>query len=163
MAASSPDKKGRIFFGWWIVFVFSIFAAYGAGVGHALVCRTNFKTRNKGITPTKWQAAKVYDELQAYYDEKETGNVLNRSGDWFKRLFKTGVVAVWMGYYHKHNVEATYEEMTGNGGREVSGDSTPPPANPGGDVRLWRCVKFQNGGQTVGGQKTRGWKNFPTP
>ncbi len=85
-----------------------------AGAGHHLVCRKNFETRVKKITPTKWQAAKVFDELQAHYDEKESGNWMNRGFDWFKRFFKTGVVTVCPGYFHKHNVEATYEELTGS-------------------------------------------------
>ncbi len=32
MAVSSPDKKGKIFYGWWIVLVASILSTYGSGV-----------------------------------------------------------------------------------------------------------------------------------
>lgn len=83
-----------------------------AGAGHDLLCRVDFKTRDKGITPTKWQAAKVYFEIQDFYDEKESGNWLNRAGNWISRKVKTGVVIVWLGYWHKFNVLASYEEMT---------------------------------------------------
>jgi hypothetical protein len=82
-----------------------------AGVGHDLVCRSDFKTREKGITPTKYQAAQVFWEIQDYYDEKESGNWLNRSWDWIKRYVKTGVVVVAWGYWHKFKVTATYEEI----------------------------------------------------
>lgn len=32
MPASSPDKKGKVFYGWWIVLVASILSTYGSGV-----------------------------------------------------------------------------------------------------------------------------------
>ncbi len=88
-----------------------------AGAGHDLLCRSDFTTRDKKIALSKWQAAKVFDELQAFYDEKESGNWLNRSWDWFARGFKTGVVAFVppfiCDYWHKFKVNATYEEITG--------------------------------------------------
>jgi len=34
-------------------------------------------------------------------------------GDWLKRWVKWGVVRVAPGYFHKHGVYATYEEMAG--------------------------------------------------
>jgi hypothetical protein len=32
MAVSYPDKKGKVFYGWWIVLVISILSTYGNGV-----------------------------------------------------------------------------------------------------------------------------------
>lgn len=83
-----------------------------AGAGHDLVCRSDFETREKNIRPTKWQAAKVFEELQDYYDEQESGNWLNRGWDWICRKVKTGVVVMAWGYWRRFNVLATYEEMT---------------------------------------------------
>ncbi len=86
-----------------------------AGAGHDLLCRSDFMTREKKISPTKWQAARVFLELQEFYDEKESGNWFNRTWDWIRRTGKTGVVIVAWGYWHKFKVSATYEEIT-NGG-----------------------------------------------
>jgi len=83
-----------------------------AGIAHDLVCRTNFKTAD-GKPITKWIAAKVYLELQYYFDHMESGNVFNRVWDWVSRGVKTSVVIVWPGYWHKFNIEATYEEIVG--------------------------------------------------
>ena len=83
-----------------------------AGAGHDLVCRSNFKTRKKGIVPTKTQAARVFLELQEFYDQKESGNIFNRGWDWIRRYFKTGIVMAAWGYWHQYKVMATYEEMT---------------------------------------------------
>lgn len=88
-----------------------------AGAGHDLVCRSDFQTREKKITPTKAQAADIFYELQDFYDEKETGNFFNRSWDWICRQVKTAMVAYVPSficdYWHKFKVNATYEEIKG--------------------------------------------------
>jgi hypothetical protein len=56
-------------------------------------------------------AAAIYKEFQQYYDERETGNWFNRVWDWIKRLIKTEVVEWTQGYFHKHPVMATYDEL----------------------------------------------------
>ncbi len=78
-----------------------------AGIIHDLVCRSDFKPEIGKI-----DAGKIYLEAQGYYDQKESGNVFNRLWDWFRRGFKTSVVWVAPGYWHKFPVMATYEELT---------------------------------------------------
>ena len=77
-----------------------------AGAVHDYVCRTD-----SDPVCDKTMAAKIYLELQRYYDEKETGNWLNRGWDWFRRGFKVSVVWIAPGYFHKFPVMATYEEI----------------------------------------------------
>jgi hypothetical protein len=79
-----------------------------AGAIHDYLCRID-----SDPVVSKWTAARVYEEFQAFYDQKESGNIFNRAWDWIRRIVKTGVVAVAPGYFHRHKVMATYEEMTG--------------------------------------------------
>jgi hypothetical protein len=97
-----------------------------SGAGHDLTCRTNFVTREKKISPTKLQSARIYLELQKYFDAMErkrwdnsTWKVWakdqpNRFLDFVTRYGKAGFVAVCPDfvYWHKYTVEATYEEMS---------------------------------------------------
>ena len=77
-----------------------------AGAGHDYLCR-----KDSDPVVDKITAAKVYLELQDYFDMKETGNIFNRAWDWIRRGVKIGFVAVWPGYFHKFPVMATYEEI----------------------------------------------------
>ena len=78
-----------------------------AGAIHDYLCR-------KDSIPicTKEVAAEVYREFQAYYDSLETG-WLNRIWDWIRRKFKCDVVKIAPGYFHRHRVSATFEELAG--------------------------------------------------
>lgn len=79
-----------------------------SGAIHDYLCRID-----SDPVVDKETAAKVYKEFQAFYDEKETGNILNRFWDWLARSFKTEVVEIAPGYFHRHLVLATYEEIKG--------------------------------------------------
>jgi hypothetical protein len=79
-----------------------------AGAVHDYLCRIDSRP-----VVTKWQAAQVYFDIQDYFDEKESGNWINRGWDWICRQVKTGVVIVAPGYFHKYKVMATYEEIVG--------------------------------------------------
>jgi hypothetical protein len=74
-----------------------------------------FSRSNSDPVVDKKTAARIYEEFQAYYDEMESGNWLNRAWDWIRRTVKSAVVAVtpWPRYFHKYRVEATYEEIAG--------------------------------------------------
>lgn len=78
-----------------------------AGAIHDYLCRKDSIPRC-----TKEVAAEVYREFQAYYDSLETG-WLNRIWDWIRRKFKCDVVKIAPGYFHRHRVSATFEELTG--------------------------------------------------
>jgi len=96
-----------------------------AGTGHDLTCRSDFITREKKISPTKLQSARIYLELQRHFDRLERKqwksskwqdwalDQPNRLWDLFKRGGKTAIVIVVPGYFHKHKVMATFEEMSG--------------------------------------------------
>lgn len=96
-----------------------------AGAGHDLACRSDFETREKHIRPTKWQAAKIYLEIQEHFDALErlkwkyvkwhkwAGDQVNRGWDWTRRYVKTGVVIAAPGYFHKFRVLSSYEEISG--------------------------------------------------
>lgn len=93
-----------------------------AGAGHDLVCRYDFVTRQKGLSPTKLQAARIYLELQRYFDgiRRDSGlrqdrlrECLSRGGERIKRGVKTAIVIVAPGYWRRHKVAATYEELRG--------------------------------------------------
>lgn len=61
---------------------------------------------------TKKQAADVYLEIMACRDGlSDKGGALGAINLFARRWFKYGVVLVWPGYFHKHSVAATYEEM----------------------------------------------------
>ena len=70
------------------------------GVVHDYLCRIDSVP-----VVTKKVAADVYLEIMKY-----------RCNSWWRRWLKYGVVRVWPGYFHKHTVEATYEEMSGKKG-----------------------------------------------
>ena len=74
-----------------------------------------FSRSNSIPVVDKKTAARIYEEFQAYYDEMESGNWLNRAWDWIRRKFKAGFVYVTPvpNYFHKYTVEATYEEIVG--------------------------------------------------
>jgi hypothetical protein len=79
-----------------------------AGGWHDYFCRTD-----SDPVVDKETAAKIYEEFQSFYDEQEAGGFFNRLWDWICRHVKTDVVRVAQGYFHKHKVMATYEEMKG--------------------------------------------------
>jgi hypothetical protein len=87
-----------------------------AGTGHDLVCRSDFFPKIDKIT-----AAMVYAELAAFEDaqsekqENETGlwKLWQIFHDFITRRVKRNVVIVAPGYFQKHKIMATYEEMAG--------------------------------------------------
>lgn len=63
---------------------------------------------------TKKQAADVYLEVMACRDGlPDRGSTLGAVSLFCRRWIKYGVVRVWPGFFHKHKVSATYEEMSG--------------------------------------------------
>lgn len=78
------------------------------GVVHDYLCRSNSIP-----LVTKKIAADCYFEVMETSDRiKATGNG-QLIKFWFRRWMKYSVVLVAPGYFHKHLVEATYEEMRG--------------------------------------------------
>lgn len=79
------------------------------GVVHDYLCR-----KNSVPVVTKTLAAAVYFEvMEASAAGKPDQEWYNRLDMWLRRWVKYGFVKVWPGYFHKHLVEATYEEMIG--------------------------------------------------
>jgi len=76
-----------------------------AGAIHDYLCR-----KDSDPVCTKEMAAAVYLEFQTYYDGMERG-CMNAAWDWIRRRFKRDVVLVAPGYFHKHKVMATFEDM----------------------------------------------------
>ena len=66
--------------------------------------------RNSVPVVGKDTAAAVYEEFQIYYDDMEKG-FFNRLWDWIRRLIKTDAVELTPGYFHRHSVTATYEDL----------------------------------------------------
>ena len=84
-----------------------------AGVGHDYFCR-----KDSEPVVTKKVAADLYFELQ---ELKDKGKELNqkayrRAWRFIKRHFKTSVVRVAPGYFHKLNVLSPLEEVQGKDG-----------------------------------------------
>jgi len=90
-----------------------------AGCGHDLVCRSDFRP-----PVSKTQGAKIYLELQQYYDAMESSeypdtkwgkicSLTNILWDKTRRGTKVSVVWIAPGYFQKHKVMATYTEITG--------------------------------------------------
>lgn len=78
------------------------------GVVHDYLCRSDSRP-----VVTKKIAADCYFEVMECSDQlKATGN-LQLVRFWFRRWLKYSVVLVAPGYFHKHKVMATYEEMAG--------------------------------------------------
>ena len=77
------------------------------GVAHDYLCR-------KDSIPivTKSKAAAVYREIMAYVDSTKNRSWLGRLDAWWRRTVKSGFVAVCPGYFHRHTVRATFEEMS---------------------------------------------------
>lgn len=59
---------------------------------------------------SKTVCAQIYLEFQKYYDLME-GGFFNTIWDFIRRWTKTSVVWIAPGYFHKHRVMATYEEI----------------------------------------------------
>jgi hypothetical protein len=78
-----------------------------AGTIHDYFCR-------KDSIPivTKQQAADLYLEAQAHRDSLMFGNYLTKFYRLVCRQFKTAVVRITPGYFHKFNVLSTIEELT---------------------------------------------------
>lgn len=79
------------------------------GVGHDYLCRSDCKP--EGVT--KKIAADVYFEIMETSDQRKATGNLQLIRFWFRRWLKYSVVLVAPGYFHKHKVNATYEEMSG--------------------------------------------------
>jgi hypothetical protein len=71
-----------------------------------------FSRKDSDPIVSKEVAAKIYFEFQEYFDKQEKG-WMNKIWDWIRRKVKADVVIVAPGYFHKHCVMATYEEMVG--------------------------------------------------
>lgn len=72
------------------------------GVAHDYFCRVD-----SDPVVTKQKAASLYLEAQACKDEylkMKNPGWLNTFGRFIRRHFKTAVVRVWPGYFHKHSV-----------------------------------------------------------
>ena len=71
--------------------------SHRGGLGHDYLCRTDSIP-----VVTKKQAADVYLEIMT----------IQGNARW-RRYLKYWTVRVWPGYFHKHSVNATYEEISG--------------------------------------------------
>lgn len=69
----------------------------------------------KGVLDSKLLAARVYLEFMEYEDSLVKRKWYTKAWDWAWRYLKSGFVAVCPDfvYWHKHSVNATYEEMAG--------------------------------------------------
>lgn len=77
------------------------------GVIHDYLCRVDSVP-----VVTKKVAASVYLEIMGYRDsmlERKTN--FGRFNLWWRRWLKYGVVCIAFGYFHKHKVMATLEDM----------------------------------------------------
>jgi len=77
-----------------------------AGGLHDYLCRTDSVP-----LVTKWQAAMVYFEAQKLRDSLVCKNIFQKSWRNFLSHFKTSVVVCAPGYFHKHRVLSTLEEI----------------------------------------------------
>jgi len=86
------------------------------GGGHDLACRKDFDPTGK---VTKKVAADIYLELMkcAYSlnDQNDIKGRIEQFGDMSLEYLKYSAVIVYPGrfYFHKHNINASYEEMAG--------------------------------------------------
>lgn len=71
--------------------------SHRGGLIHDYLCRIDSKP-----VVTKKQAAEVYLEVMKY-----------RGNPWYRRYIKYWVVRIAWGYFHKLNVNASYEDITG--------------------------------------------------
>lgn len=76
------------------------------GVVHDYLCRSDSKP-----LVTKKIAADCYFEVMESSDRVKAANNFQLITFWFRRWVKYSVVLVFPGYFHKHKVMATYEEM----------------------------------------------------
>jgi hypothetical protein len=77
------------------------------GVIHDYLCRFDSEP-----VVTKKQAADVYLEVMKCRDGlPDRYSQLSAVSLFIRRWVKYGVVRVWPGYFHKHSVAASYEEM----------------------------------------------------
>ena len=77
------------------------------GVIHDYLCRID-----SSPIVTKKIAAIVYKEAQNCRDQLIIKGCFDRFNKWMRRNIKTFVVRVAFGYFHKHKVFATLEDMT---------------------------------------------------
>jgi len=78
------------------------------GVIHDYLCRID-----SDPIVTKKIAADCYFEIMEGSDKLKAAGNMQLFRFWFRRWAKYSVVVVWPGYWHKHRVNATYEEMSG--------------------------------------------------
>jgi hypothetical protein len=78
------------------------------GVVHDYLCRSDSVP-----VVTKKLAADCYFEVMELSDQYKSTGRLQLIGFWFRRWLKYSAVLVAPGYFHKHKVMATYEEMAG--------------------------------------------------
>lgn len=78
------------------------------GVVHDYLCR-----KDSAPLVTKKIAADCYFEVMESSDRLKADGNLQLVKFWFRRWGKYSVVLFWPGYFHKHSVNATYEEMAG--------------------------------------------------
>ena len=79
-----------------------------AGAAHDYLCRSDSVP-----LVSKAVAARVYLEIMEYRDGLLEDGPLGKLDRWWLRRLKYAVVRVAPGYFHKHKVSATYEELAG--------------------------------------------------
>jgi len=79
-----------------------------AGTAHDYLCRLDSVP-----VVTKDIAARVYLEIMTYRDGLLEDSLMGKFDRWWRRWVKYAAVRVAPGYFHKHKVLATYEEMAG--------------------------------------------------
>jgi len=79
------------------------------GVSHDYLSR-----KNSIPVVTKKLAADCYFEIMEASAKEKKQTRWNRFDMWVRRWVKYGFVRIAWGYFHQHNVEATYEEMIGD-------------------------------------------------
>lgn len=79
-----------------------------AGVIHDYLCR-----KDSIPNVSKQKAASVYLEAQACLDKLRNKSFFSKINRFFRRHIKTLTVRVAWGYFHKHKVLATLEDLKG--------------------------------------------------
>ncbi len=99
MMESSPDKKGKVFYGWWIVLVVSILSTYGSGVfyyGFSTLVKPVVKELAWSMTVVSG-AFSIY-RLEAGIGAPIVGYLLDRIGP--QKLVFSGGLAMGVGFIY---------------------------------------------------------------
>ena len=79
-----------------------------AGCAHDYLSR-----KDSSPVVSKAEAADVYFEILEYVYAMDENGALDSVSDWLKKWVKYLAVYCWPGYFHRHSVMATYEEVSG--------------------------------------------------